>query len=353
MTSICTLALPPAPGAARVPRSGCMLQRIVPMVLGLWCASMLHAQTHDHYRIVGWQPTTSSIDKQSITGKTQHLTQGQHTVSGNEKLCLVNGNSGQTLVQVQPAEGGEARFVAIGGGQPMCRSIGESWAAAQSGEAPWYKTLFATLGAQSGGTRISASTTGVTRGNPSSDSSQPVQDACGLYPTDQGLIQLPNGPAALTLGTLLPDGTSVTLQSKARNGELPHAALVTQGRVQWPKVDFHAGEHWHLLYRPSSPSTNEASDSVDCGARIMVRPASASPLIAAQANSPRFAADNATVQVTLVAAQLEDGHLSAWHAWLLSSIAPSHPGAQDLGASLWRAWWNSGSTYGPSSSASD
>jgi hypothetical protein len=109
-----------------------------------------------------------------------------------------------------------------------------------------------------------------------------------------------------------------------------------------------AGERWRIVYHPlnlaASPATKPGEHTHGCSATIVVQPQDANPLRAARNNSPHFGADEATVQATLVAAQLEDINQAAWHAWLLSTLAPTDPAAQDLGATLWLSWWKQHST---------
>ena len=307
------------------------------VLLSLVAAAPAEAQNTLHFRVHSWQPPSAQLTKE-LPGEPSRPLPAQQTALANEELGLSGNNASQTLVQIQPSEGGDARFMALGGQRPRCLAIGQGWIEAKSGEAPWYKTLFALLGAQSSGVRVSASSVGTTRGGSTGQSLPKAQDACGLYPTAEGVVYLVSGQFQLTLGSSLPSGTQVTLTRSSVNAE-KIVTEVTQGQLHWPRRTWIAGDRWHIVYAPLIAAPNTITYSRSCDTDIVVQPQEANPLKIAHRNSPRFDADEATVLTTLVSAQLDDPNLSAWHAWLLGTIAPVEPAAPDLGATLWRVWW--------------
>lgn len=302
----------------------------MPIVAVCW-VSGAQAQAPTQFRIHDWQPAATPVTLQTAAGSPSQALKPSQTAPASAQLCLPSAAAGQTLVQIQPAEGGEARFIALGGQVPQCQTIGTAWAKAPTGEAPWYKTLFAQLGTQPGGARISASTSGATRGGPANapQSQDTPTDPCSLYPSAKGIVYVASGSSALALGTSLPQGTQAHLQRQPAS-EPTLTAEVAQGRLQWPVIDWVAGDRWRIAVQTQT-----------CGATIVVQPNSANPLQAARAHAPRFAADPATAQAALVAAQLDDPNLTAWNAWLLATIAPApRSAAEDMGTALWHAWWS-------------
>ena len=312
------------------------------------------AQTPQAFRIHGWQPATSALVTRKGAGHADETVQRAQTAKASQQLCLTGTAPTQTLVQVQPAEGGEARYLVLGGKKPGCQAIGQGWLMAVSGEAPWYKNLFAMLEPKQGSVRISASTAGTTRGlnTPAHGEAPPRIDPCGLYPTaHQGAVNLPSGTTALTLGTNLPEGTSAALRPTGPNKEQTprqFTANVHQGQLKWPNIEFHAGEQWRIVVQPKATVSGAEIAPKECSASIAVMPQSANPLNTLRANSPAFDTIESSQQATLVAAQLEDPSLLAWHAWLLSAIAPAQSTpADDLGALLWKAWWQQPASAAP------
>lgn len=306
------------------------------VVVGLCIAVSISAQTATQFRVQSWQPAGDTLTTYSKADSVDHSIQPQQTISAHQQICLKADKASQTLVQVQPAEGGEARFITLGGQGPRCQMVGHGWASAKSGETLWYKTLFTQLGVHQGGFRISASTSGATRGRPDEYSSPETQNPCGLYPTAKGLIYVVSGQSKLTLGSTLPPGTSVLLVNTS-HPDIRISAKVVESQIRWSGIQWTTGDRWQVVYdRQASTHTNQGNI---CEASIVVQSQASNPIQVARSNAPSFSADESTVHATLVAAQLEDPNLAVWHAWLLSSIEPDERGVQDIGTSLWKAWW--------------
>ena len=306
-------------------------------------------QTPTPFRIHPWQPVSSHLTLQTAAAPSSLALKPHQTAPSSTLICLSSAANGQTLVPVQPTEGGETRFITLGGQAPTCQPIGPAWALAPSGEAPWYKTLLAQLGAQPASARISASTSGATRGGAGNARPEFPPDPCGLYPSASGLVHIASGLSALTLGTKLPAGARASLIRISAN-ETPFITEVAQGRLRWPVMEWIAGDRWRIeaQTRALGRAPTSSEDTVVCGLTIVVQPQGANPIQAVSRHAPRFAADPATVQATLVAAQLDDPNLAAWHAWLLASLSPpTSPSAQDMRTSLWSAWWTRHSVSPP------
>lgn len=312
------------------------------MCLGLvTTAAIAHAQTAPlGYRVLSWQPVTSTVSLRETQQSTPVPIKLALTVKAPDLLCLTSDQPVQTLVQVQPSEGGEARHVVLGGSKPVCAPVGDSWSSAATREVPWFKTLFNILGEHPTGSRVSARTAGSTRGT---DQTQTTRvDPCDLFPTTaEGVVQLPAGSATLALATGLPTGTSLFLSKQGVNTP-PISAQATARLVQWPVTAFGAGERWRVSYQKPLDADGPTATE-ECSTDIVIQPQSSDPLKAAREYSPRFATDEATAHAVLVAALLDDKSLVAWHAWLLSTLSPELLPADSIGGTLWRTWW---STHG-------
>lgn len=333
--------------------------RMLPLLLAArtWALAMLvgsHVsvalpQTQTPFRIHPWQPMSSHLTLQTAAAPSSLALKPHQTAPSSALICLSNANTGQTLVPIQPTEGGETRFITLGGQAPTCQPVGPAWARAPTGEAPWYKTLFAQLGAQSASARITASTSGATRGGSGNARPEFRPDPCGLYPSASGLVHIASGFSALALGTKLPEGARASL-IRLSAYETPFTTEVTQGRLHWPVMEWIAGDRWRIeaQTRATGQASASSEDRAVCDLTIVVQPHGANPIHAVSRHAPRFAADPGTVQATLVAAQLDDPNLAAWHAWLLASLAPPFPpSSQDMRATLWNAWWTRHSVSPP------
>jgi hypothetical protein len=305
------------------------------------------AEVNASYQLQGWQPAQSDLVLRSTNGgNPQTLTRNVQRISSLQQICLKDQSAPQTLVQVQPTEGGDARFLVLGGQKPHCQPVGAGWKAAAAGDAAWFRTLFSLLDPPSKGVRISASTSGATRGG-ISNGPQPADlpDPCGLYPTAGGTINLPGGTIALTLGTRLPDGSRITLQKEPLADSLANAITVTaaQSLLRWPPQVFQASQRWRLSLETAGRESDGTAKLEACHATVVVQPATATPLGNANQAQLPMTVDEDTRYSTQVAALLDDGRVGSWHAWLLSTLIDPNPeqapATNTLNGALWNNYW--------------
>lgn len=314
---------------------------VVGLVLGLWGlgAAVAQAPVQTSYVVTNWLPSPVALKSKANStskGPLQSVAPLQ-VLPSDAMLCLVPGAKvSQTLVQVQPKEGGEARFVVLGGRKPICAEIGAAWRNASTSDGPWYQSLFSVFRSDKTTVRVSASTAGATRDPNDGDTRTEHSDPCGIFPAKAGSVLLAAGRYRLTLGTTLPDGQVLrwTLVGKESTGA---TEVATQdGRIEVPELSYVAGQRWRLVHVDHS-GENQAKG---CNVTAAVLPPQASPLGALRAHAPLVGASSELAHATLVANLLSDDAQAEWHAWLLGTLHPRRGGRSDeISVQLWTHWW--------------
>lgn len=330
----------PAPATRR--RRGPVPTSRAWLLAAVFAATAVQAQAPEptRYVIVSWLPAQAALVTRQppAAGAAATPVVLQQVVDGSAELCLTPaGRHTQTLVQVQPKEGGEARFVAVGGKKPACTAVGPGWQATSSSESAWYKALFSLLKPDGTGVRISASTAGSSRDPNAVDPAAGAQrDPCGLYPTAAGQMRIVAGDSALTLGTTLAEGTPVRWQPGNPGAAAATKAVVKDGRIVLPRLTYQVGQVWRL----STAGNGAATSPIECRLLATVVTPQASPLLAVKAYAPSLSADPASVHATLVASLLADAGQVQWFGWLLGTLQPAPKAkGEDLSGQVWRGWW--------------
>ncbi len=291
------------------------------------------------YVVMSWLPAQTVLHLKP-SGAAQSAAQAvapRQALASEAVLCLAPGvKVPQTLVQVQPKEGGEARFVVLGGRKPVCAEVGAAWRSASTSEGPWYQSLFSVLRSDRTAVRISASTAGATRDPSEGETLDQQVDRCGIYPTKSGVVLLSAGSYRLTLGTSLPDGHVLRWTTPGQGAGTSVEVSVVGGRVEMPERRFKVGEQLHL----SAPDAIGSGPGKDCHVSVSVLPQQASPLEAVRARSSLSGASKDLAHATLVANLLLDESQAGWHAWLLTTLQRSQRQQEHVFAQqLWAEWW--------------
>lgn len=312
------------------------------VVVCLQASAMAQGIASTKYVVRSWVPAQSTLSVASSSKPMGDAASANLVVDATQQLCLAAAQAAtQTLVQIQPKEGGEARFVALGGGKPSCATVGAAWDAASPKESHWYKALFSMLKPDGSSVRVSTSTTGRGRGGPpSKNTNGPQKDPCGIWPSSKGKVQLVTGTWALTFGTNLPEGATLMWLEKGRAPASAPNAVVKQGRAELPPTEYQIGEQWSL--QALMPGQAKA---VQCSTTVTVLGQSASPLVALKEVAPALDSDPTVADLALMATLLADSSQGLWHAWLLAASRSGGTGTSSTSAAwgnqLEQAWWSS------------
>lgn len=256
------------------------------------------------------------------------------TVGAQAVICPAEAAINKVRVLLQPADGGDARYVVLGG-DAKCPTVTAAWQQTTPSIMRWIQASIKFARREGGDTvRASASTAGSARGsviNSGDESAGGTESSCiakQLQPLGRhAYVYLPEGKHALTFATSMRDGQIVEIVDSA--GKVVATTQANNRRLELPMVD----------YLSKAEYTIRGGSDVNCNPTISVSaPFQSMRFEQALAVTP----DVDTAKALYADEIMNTDDQAAWHAYALSMIKPSQvPGGvsgPESNAS-WEKWW--------------